>query len=216
MALLPRYGDLNHNWVSLQWCVHLVWLTVSLLLEDRWALLLLLQSATSHLDFTSSPSGYLCRIYLWIQVHCENDPFCYCSSRFIGCLKLHKEQCEHAHLHTDACAPRITAFVWVEHFSKGMLLCRHRWCSWQKHDCSWKLVHMGTLTELLAPGSLYISCIKAAWPRLSAASIPAWMCRVCSESVNWLVKNFHLSLFIIFHLCGNKRLKTSRFCWWDE
>lgn len=38
---LPRYGDLNHNWVqSPQRCVHLVWLTVSLLPEDRRALLL--------------------------------------------------------------------------------------------------------------------------------------------------------------------------------
>lgn len=178
MALLPRYGDLNHNWVSLQWCVHLVWLTVSLLLEDRWALLLLLQSATAYLDFTSDlfkPAPlYFCKIYIEIkQIYQEKAKlnlwivklihFIVATISFIGDLKLNKEWCEHARLHTDACAPRITAFVCVEHFSKGMLLCRHRWCSWQKHDYCWKHIHMGTLTE--SPGSwvtLYISYIKAA------------------------------------------------------
>lgn len=56
-------------------------------------------------------------------------------------------------------------FVCAERFSKGMLLCKHRWCSWQKHDYCWKRVHVGTLTE--SPGSrvtLYIGCIKAAGP----------------------------------------------------
>lgn len=46
--LLPHYRDLNHNWVFLQWCVHLVWLTASLLLEDRYVLLLLPQSFAVH------------------------------------------------------------------------------------------------------------------------------------------------------------------------
>lgn len=81
MAFLPRYGDLNHNWVSLQRCVHLVWVTVSLLPEDGWALLLPLQPVDVLLDFFIPHiflktrltiiffviHQYSCKIYLFVR-----------------------------------------------------------------------------------------------------------------------------------------------------
>lgn len=74
-------------------------------------------------------------------------------------------------------------FVCAERFTKGMLLCKHRWCSWQKHDYCWKRVHVGTLTE--SPGSrvtLYIGCIKAAGP---SAVWPVDSCTANMLSNRW-------------------------------
>lgn len=194
MAFLPRYGDLNHNWVSLQRCVHLVWVTVSLLPEDGWALLLPLQPVVVHLDSTPNllkPDSLFC--LLFINIHArftsseENlqkhffpvelvNPLHTDQTKSSGC-KTHPlsfllgiQSWIKSNVSMQFCTlMRVLhaslLFVCAERFTKGMLLCKHRWCSWQKHDYCWKRVHIGTLTE--SPGSrvtLYIGCIKAAHP----------------------------------------------------
>lgn len=198
MAFLPRYGDLNHNWVSLQRCVHLVWVTVSLLPGDGWALLLPLQPVDVYLDFTPNlfkPDAvfFLCYSLIfmpdlplnkkkhkipsflsnvkveWIPVQIDQIKSSSCKmhplSFLLGIQSWIKSNVSMQFCTLMRVLHASLLFVCAERFSKGMLLCKHRWCSWQKHDYCWKRVHVGTLTE--SPGSrvtLYIGCIKAAGP----------------------------------------------------
>lgn len=196
MAFLPRYGDLNHNWVSLQRCVHLVWVTVSLLPEDGWALLLPLQPVDVYLDFTPNlfkPDSvfFLCYSLIFMQDLPLNKktekPIFFSTWKWWIPLQIDQIKSSSCKMHPLSFLLGIQSwiksnvsmqfctlmrvlhasllFVCAERFSKGMLLCKHRWCSWQKHDYCWKRVHVGTLTE--SPGSrvtLYIGCIKAAGP----------------------------------------------------
>lgn len=103
-------------------------------------------------------------------------------------------------------------FVCVERLSKGMLLCRHRWCSWQKHGYCLKRVHIGTLTE--KQGSWvthYIGCIKAAGP--SAVWLRHNVCTAQRDGEEILVI-YICNFFFFFPKSRTHQLVHSKFGIW--
>ena len=82
---------------------------------------------------------------------------CMCAIVFQSvCISLcvHQSVCASVRLYVLSCE--------MSSFQRAHFCARHRRCSWHRHDCCWKRVQVGSLTE--SPGSLHTGDIKAACP----------------------------------------------------